>query len=59
MVIQFKHRGKQYFLQSKAPRRQPQITPFRSKAGEFRCLHKCKCVRDDILEYFGDAVITS
>jgi len=59
MIIQFKHRGKQYFLQAKAPRRQPSITPYRNKAWVFNDLHTCKPVRDDVLEYFPNAWITA
>ena len=57
MVIQIKHNGKQYFIQAKATRRQPSITPYRSKAWVFSNLAKCANVRDDVLEYFPTSAI--
>lgn len=57
MVIQIKKNGKQFYIQSKPTRKNPTITPFRSKAWMFNTLNSCKPVRDDVLEYFPDAVI--
>ena len=59
MVISIKLRGKQYFIQSKATRRSPELTPYRSKAWKFDSLSQCQCIRDDVLEYFSGAVISS
>ena len=59
MVISIKLRGKQYFIQGKATRKSPEITPFRSKAWHFNSLNSCKPVRDDVLEYFSNAVIVA
>jgi hypothetical protein len=57
MVIQIKHNGKQYFIQSKPTRKKPSITPFRGKAMDFSDMNRCKNVRDDVLEYFDTAMI--
>jgi len=57
MVIQLKHNGKTFFLQSKETRKSPVITPYRRKAWVFTDLNKCKPVLDDALEYFPNAVI--
>lgn len=59
MVVQFTHNGKLYFLADKKPRKQPSITPYRSRAWEFKDLNRCKVLRDDILEYFSKAVVSS
>jgi hypothetical protein len=56
MVIQVKSG---YYLQNKPVRRPPVITPFKDKAWHFDNLARCKNVRDDVLEYFGGAVIMS
>ena len=57
MVIQIKHNGKIFFLQSKKTRKSPVITPYRRKAWEFADLNKCKPVRDDLLEFFPHSAI--
>ena len=59
MVIQLKTKSKMYFLQSKPTRKSPVITPFRSRAWKFTDLNKCKPVRDDVLEFFPQAIITA
>lgn len=54
-----KRNGKQFYIERKNPRTSPVITPMRSKAWHFTDLHKCKAIRDDVLEFFKDAVIAA
>ncbi len=59
MVIMIKRNGKQFYIERKNPRTSPVITPMRSKAWHFTDLNKCKPIRDDVLEFFKDAVIAA
>lgn len=57
MVIQINYNGKRAFIQQKKKRQPPIITANKNLAVIFSDLNVCKNIRDDVLEYFPNAVI--